>query len=78
MKSLPNQDPLVVRRKRIEAGLTQGALATKAGISQSYMSLLEKGTCSASAPVLKRLADVLDCQIADLMPPESSSAESAA
>lgn len=78
MKSLPNQDPAIVRRRRIEAGLSQGALASKAGISQAYMSMLEKGVHSASAPVLKRLADALDCEIADLMSPEPTTAGSAA
>jgi len=78
MKSLPNQDPGRVRRKRIEAGLTQGALAAQAEISQSYMSMLEKGSASGSAPVLKRIAEVLGCEIADLMPPELAAARSAA
>ncbi|MCR3732224.1 transcriptional regulator with XRE-family HTH domain [Streptomyces umbrinus] len=70
MKSLPNQDPVIVRRKRIEAGLTQGGLAAAAEISQAYMSMLENGSASASAPVLKRLASVLSCEIADLMAPQ--------
>jgi transcriptional regulator with XRE-family HTH domain len=70
MKSSPNQDPGRLRRKRIEAGLTQGALAAKAEISQAYMSMIERGTGSASAPVLGRLAQVFGCEIADLMPPE--------
>lgn len=78
MKSLPNQDPLILRRKRIEAGLTQGALAAGAEVSQSYMSMLESGSASASPPVLKRLAGVLGCEIADLMPSEPVSTTRAA
>lgn len=78
MEPLPNQDPLIVRRKRLEAGLTQGALAAGAGISQSYMSMLEKGVASASAPVLKRLAEALGCEIPDLMPPAETAAGRAA
>ncbi|MEW2636451.1 helix-turn-helix transcriptional regulator [Streptomyces sp. NPDC048389] len=54
----------------MEAGLTQGELAAKAEISQAYMSMIEKGIGNASAPVLKRLAEALDCSIADLMPLE--------
>ncbi|MFJ9243770.1 helix-turn-helix domain-containing protein [Streptomyces sp. NPDC101776] len=72
MKSSPNQDPYLVRRRRVQAGLTQGELAVQAEISQSYMSMLERGHASASAPVLKRLADVLRCEIAELMPPLSA------
>lgn len=78
MKSSPNQDPRLIRRKRVQAGLTQGDLAAQAGISQSYMSMLEGGRASASAPVLKRLAEVLACEIADLMPAEIDGARSAA
>jgi transcriptional regulator with XRE-family HTH domain len=71
MKSSPNQDPYLLRRRRVQAGLTQGDVAARAEISQSYMSMLEHGHASASAPVLKRLADVLACEITDLMPPLS-------
>ncbi|MFD5251292.1 helix-turn-helix domain-containing protein [Streptomyces bobili] len=78
MKSTPNQDPRLLRRKRVQAGLSQGDLAAQAEISQSYMSMLEAGRASASAPVLARIADVLDCQIGDLMPPEPSVAGTAA
>ncbi|MEU9972312.1 helix-turn-helix transcriptional regulator [Streptomyces sp. NPDC051014] len=72
MKSSPNQDPVRVRRRRVQAGLKQCDLAGQAGISQSYMSMLEAGTCSASPPVMARLAAVLGCEIAELMPPEPS------
>lgn len=58
-----------MRRRRVQAGLTQGDLAVQADISPSYMSMLEGGRASASAPVLKRIADALSCEIADLMPP---------
>lgn len=70
MEPQRNQDPARVRRKRIEAGLTQGALAAKSEISQAYMSMLEKGSASASPPVLSRIARALGCEIPDLMPPE--------
>lgn len=77
MEPQRNQDPARVRRRRIEAGLTQGALASKAEISQAYISMLEKGAASASAPVLSRLARALGCTIPDLMPPDPAQTPSA-
>lgn len=65
------QDPERLRRKRIEAGLDQATLAARADSHQSYISNLEHGTRSASAPMLKRLADALGCPVADLMPAPS-------
>lgn len=66
--SLP-QDPARIRRKRIEAGLSQPALAKKAGVSKSTVYRIEEGLVPAQAPTLRRLADALGCEIADLMPP---------
>jgi transcriptional regulator with XRE-family HTH domain len=78
MEPRRNQDPGRVRRKRIEAGLNRTTLAHNAGISKSHMSQIEKGATGASPRVLKKIADVLGCEIADLMPPEPTAAESAA
>ncbi|QQM44971.1 helix-turn-helix domain-containing protein [Streptomyces liliifuscus] len=69
MEPQRNQDPARVRRKRIEAGLTQIALAAQAGLSTAHMSCIERGERGASPKVLDRLATALDCEIADLMPP---------
>ncbi|TQE35442.1 helix-turn-helix domain-containing protein [Streptomyces ipomoeae] len=74
MEPRRNQDPARVRRKRIEAGLTQIALAARAGLSPAHMSSIERGGRGASPKVLARLATVLDCEIADLMPQESTPA----
>lgn len=74
MEPRRNQDPGRVRRKRIEAGLNQTALARKAGISKNHMSMVERGVAGASPGVLARLAEALGCQTADLMPPEPVSA----
>lgn len=68
--SPPTQDPQRLQRRRIEAGLNQRELAAKAGIHRSHMSFLERGERGASPRVLKRLAKVLNCEIADLMPTE--------
>ncbi|MGW5477612.1 helix-turn-helix domain-containing protein [Streptomyces sp. NPDC004008] len=66
------QDPERLWRRRVEAGLNQRELARKAGISDAYMSQLARGVRPASPRVLKRLAQALDCEIVDLMPPEPS------
>ncbi|MFD9107178.1 helix-turn-helix domain-containing protein [Streptomyces bottropensis] len=78
MEPRRNQDPAKVRRKRIEAGLTQIALAAEAGVSTAHMSSIERGGRGASPKVLKRLAEALDCEIVDLMPKETASAAGSA
>lgn len=78
MEPRTNQDPGRVRRKRIEAGLNQTTLAREAGISKNHMSQIERGVTGASPRVLKQLAAVLRCEIADLMPPEPTVAGNAA
>ncbi|MFE4939909.1 helix-turn-helix domain-containing protein [Streptomyces sp. NPDC056649] len=68
------QNPAALRRRRIEAGLTQKALADLAGLSKGHISGLERGLAGASAPALSRLATALTCDVADLMPPVPASA----
>ncbi|MEU8704163.1 helix-turn-helix transcriptional regulator [Streptomyces sp. NPDC048565] len=63
------QDPAQIRRRRIEAGLTQEALAKQAKVSKAHISMIERGAAGASAPLLSRLAEALRCESADLMPP---------
>ncbi|MEU0001164.1 helix-turn-helix domain-containing protein [Streptomyces microflavus] len=63
------QDPEQIRRRRIEAGLTQEGLARLAGVTKSHISGVERGVAGASAPMLGRLAIALECEVADLMPP---------
>jgi transcriptional regulator with XRE-family HTH domain len=50
------------------AGRDQTDVATEVGITQSYLSELERGTRNPSPPVLARLAEVLGCNTEDLMP----------
>ncbi len=56
-----------IRRFRILAVLTSHGLAAKAGISQGYLSNLERDIRDASPAVLKRIADALDVRIADIV-----------
>lgn len=65
-RSVPlDQDEL--RRRRMERGLSQRALATKSGVSQQQISALETGVNGASPEVVARLARALRCRNADLM-----------
>jgi transcriptional regulator with XRE-family HTH domain len=62
------QDTVRIWRKRFEAGLSQPALAEKAGVSRSTVYRVENGLSPATAVTLRKLADALGCEIADLMP----------
>lgn len=72
-----DHDPARVRRHRVAAGLEAQELARRVGITKSAMSKIERGKNNASPGVLERLANVLGCQIADLMPPAPEEAKSA-
>jgi len=59
-------DPAALRERRIGAGLLQSALAERAGLTQRYISDLERGNHKPTAPRLRALADALACTVADL------------
>ena len=65
-----DHDPARLRRRRVELGRMQIAVAAAAGISSGYLSELEAGTRNPSPGVLTRLAEVLECSAVDLMPAE--------
>lgn len=56
-----------LRRKRIEAGLSQRLLAEKAGVSKQLISALECGESGASPASLAAIADALECPVTELM-----------
>jgi DNA-binding XRE family transcriptional regulator len=58
--------PLPFWRKR--AGMTQTALARKAGITQAFLAQIETGSRDGTVAVLKRISDVLGLRIEDLIP----------
>jgi transcriptional regulator with XRE-family HTH domain len=61
-------DPDELRDWRIRAGLSQSELAEATGLTQSYISLLERNKRKhPSAGTLKVIADVVGCDIDDLM-----------
>ena len=62
-----------IKHRRVESGLTQLALASKAKVSRVYISKLEAGERQApSLAVLERLAKVLGVRLADLVDPVGS------
>ena len=55
-------------RLRKRAKLTQQELATKSGLSRSYIAALESGhRKAASVDALKRLSKALRCEITELI-----------
>jgi predicted nucleotidyltransferase len=50
----------LIRRARLDAGLTQSELALRAGISQPSLAQMEKGTRSASEEMLERVLRAAD------------------
>ena len=55
-----------VRRIRLEQGLTQQVLATRLGISASYLNLIEHDQRNITASLLIKLAEVLSIDLASL------------
>lgn len=56
-----------VRLLRLTAELTQDELATAAGISRSFVSLVEHGARGIDVVRLLRIAAALDCSLSDLI-----------
>ena len=52
---------------RIRRGMTQVELARKVGISQNALSFYEVGNRSPRMDVLYKLAEVLDCDVKDIV-----------
>lgn len=57
-----------VRKAREKANLTQVDLAQKAGLSQSYLSQIEKGVRTPGIHKLTALAAALGVKVAKLIP----------
>jgi transcriptional regulator with XRE-family HTH domain len=51
---------------RLELGLTQDALAEKAGVTGGYIRQIEGGSKNMRVNTLCKIADILECQIRDL------------
>lgn len=56
---------LNVRRIRLKKGLSQAALAKRAGLSPNYIGTLERGLQNASLKTLEKLAKGLGCSMSE-------------
>lgn len=56
-----------IAARRAELNLTQEELAEKVGVTQAFISLVEKGFKTPSVEVSKRLAEALDTTIDELV-----------
>ena len=64
------KDERIGRRIKVRRALldiSQADLARRAGIAQSYVSMIEAGERPLTADVLNRVAEVLECRPEDLM-----------
>jgi transcriptional regulator with XRE-family HTH domain len=59
---------LAIRKARAEAGMSMRALAIACGLSQPFLSAVERGLSTPSIATLYRLAEVLDTTPAGLLP----------
>jgi transcriptional regulator with XRE-family HTH domain len=57
----------VVRRRREKVGLSQEALADKAGLHRNYIGLLERGLRTPSIEVLRKVAVGLGTTMSSLI-----------
>ncbi|WAZ20247.1 helix-turn-helix transcriptional regulator [Streptomyces cinnabarinus] len=62
-------DPQRLTRRRVEAGLSQNALARAVGVTKQLVSAVSLGKANFSPEVLDKVAQVLGCEIVDLLPP---------
>lgn len=56
-----------LKRARVDAGLTQEALADGAGVHRTYVSLLERNRKSPTVAMLFRLCEVLSVRPSTLL-----------
>ena len=57
----------VLRQRREHVGISQGELASRAGLHRTYVSLIERGKRTVSIEVVRRIAIAVDTSMADLI-----------
>ena len=65
----------LVRRRRLQGGLTQAQVAERAGLSLKRYQDIERGL-NTSIRLLAAVAEALECDMTDLMEPSTSRSES--
>lgn len=58
-----------LKRYRALRGLSQEDLATRAGVNRTFVSQVERETKNVSLDSLRRLANALECEVAELLSP---------
>jgi len=58
-----------IRRERRKRGLSQDILALTSNLDRSYVGRIERGEVNITVEKLYRIARVLACEPADLLPP---------
>ena len=56
-----------IKQKRKEKGLTQEHLADNLFVSVGYVSNIERGTTKINLTTLSDIADILDCDVSELI-----------
>ncbi len=56
-----------IKQKRKEKGLTQEHLAEHLFVSVGYVSNIERGTTKINLTTLSDIADILDCDVSELI-----------
>ena len=56
-----------IKIRRAVLSLSQAELAQTLGISQSYLSYMEKGKRPIDAEILDKIAEALECDTSDLL-----------
>lgn len=56
-----------IKHKRINAGLSQEQLALQSDVDRTYVSQLERAIANPSLSILCRIAEVLNCELKDLI-----------
>lgn len=57
-----------IRQKRIQIGISQDKLALLSEIDRSYVGRIERGEVNVTLEKAYQLAEVLNCDIRDLLP----------
>ena len=68
-KEICNEFGQLLRRRRSEADLSQGEFAKALGLSRTSITNIERGRQPVSLPMLYAMADILQREVADLLPP---------
>ena len=66
-----------IRRRRKLAGLSVTEFAKRAGYSLNHCSQVELGNNNAGPTFLRKAAEILDCEVSDLMTEEPDDPERA-